>query len=217
MGLLDGLRKSDEELKDEALTKCNIFEGVEFKVLFPDTELKIATASGLKKGAATLIFGIVGLAATSGIKQESKNRIVSTIVQVVPNGIVFKKATKDNKDLRIPYDNIIEAKRDDEVKYKLIITLLENQDIKLILYSKLTTKQEEFVEDQFINVINERACGAQYEEAGWGLEHATAEPQETKQESGSLMDELERLGNMYKEGLLTDDEFAAMKKKLIEE
>lgn len=31
------------------------------------------------------------------------------------------------------------------------------------------------------------------------------------------MDELERLGNMYKEGLLTDEEFAAMKKKLIEE
>ncbi|MEE0941763.1 MAG: SHOCT domain-containing protein [Methanobrevibacter sp.] len=28
------------------------------------------------------------------------------------------------------------------------------------------------------------------------------------------MDELERLGNMYKEGLLTDEEFAAMKKKI---
>ena len=30
------------------------------------------------------------------------------------------------------------------------------------------------------------------------------------------MDELERLGNMYKEGLLTDEEFTVMKKKLIE-
>jgi len=64
--------------------------------------------------------------------------------------------------------------------------------------------------------LNERACGAQYEEKGWGLEHATAEPQEAKQESGSLMDELERLGNMYEKGLLTDEEFSAMKKKLLE-
>jgi len=30
------------------------------------------------------------------------------------------------------------------------------------------------------------------------------------------MDELERLGNMYEKGLLTDEEFTAMKKKLIE-
>ena len=70
--------------------------------------------------------------------------------------------------------------------------------------------------NHILNTLNQRACGAQYEEAGWGLEHATAEPQETKPESGSLMDELERLGNMYKEGLLTDEEFATMKKKLIE-
>ena len=52
------------------------------------------------------------------------------------------------------------------------------------------------------------------EEAGWGLEHATNEilQPETKQESNSLIDELERLGNMYEKGLLTDEEFAAMKK-----
>ena len=30
------------------------------------------------------------------------------------------------------------------------------------------------------------------------------------------MDELERLGNMYEKGLLTDDEFATMKMKLID-
>lgn len=76
-------------------------------------------------------------------------------------------------------------------------------------------KQDFYVENHFINIINERATGAQYEEAGWGLEHGTAEPHETKQENNSLLDDLERLGNMYKEGLLTDEEFAAMKKKLI--
>ena len=30
------------------------------------------------------------------------------------------------------------------------------------------------------------------------------------------MDDLERLANLYEKGLLTDDEFAAMKNKLIE-
>lgn len=45
-----------------------------------------------------------------------------------------------------------------------------------------------------ITTLNERADGAQYEEAGWGLEHATAESTETTQESNSLMDELEDLG-----------------------
>ena len=36
------------------------------------------------------------------------------------------------------------------------------------------------------------------------------------QESGSLMDELERLGNMYEKGLLTDEEFSIAKKKLLD-
>lgn len=44
----------------------------------------------------------------------------------------------------------------------------------------------------------------------------TAEPHETKHQS-NLMEELERLGNMYEKGLLTDEEFVEMKKKLIEE
>ena len=49
----------------------------------------------------------------------------------------------------------------------------------------------------------------------FGFEHANADSTEITQESNSLMDEVERLGNMYKEGLLTDEEFAAMKRKLI--
>ncbi|MBQ6629893.1 MAG: SHOCT domain-containing protein [Methanobrevibacter sp.] len=31
-----------------------------------------------------------------------------------------------------------------------------------------------------------------------------------------MMDELERLGNMYEKGLLTEDEFAIAKKKLLD-
>lgn len=92
--------------------------------------------------------------------------------------------------------------------YENVITVVGNV---LIISDYDCTNDIKIINNSFYH------CPNQYEEEGWGLEHATAEPQETKQESGSLMDELERLGNMYEKGLLTDDEFAAMKKKLIEE
>ena len=217
MALFGGKKKSEEELMEEALEKCNIFEGLMCRVTFPDTEIRLNTQSGWVKGAATLTLGIIGLAATSGFKQEEKNRQLVTTIQVVDKGIVFKKAAKDKKDLRIPYGDIVSAKRDPNDQDIIIIQLIENQDIKIMFFMGKGTslKQDFYVENHFINVINERACGDQYEEKGWGLEHATAEPTEVKQESNSLLDELERLGNMYKEGLLTDEEFVAMKKKLI--
>ena len=75
----------------------------------------------------------------------------------------------------------------------------------------------QYLKNHLINIINQRACGAQYEEAGWGLEHATNEaPKPETIQQSNLMDELERLGNMYEKGLLTDGEFALAKKKLLE-
>ena len=213
MGLFDNFKKSDEEKIDEALTKYNIFEGIECEVIFPDTQLKITTHGGVTRGAATLAFGIIGLAATSSIKHKEEKRKVKSNFQVVENGIVFKRATEEGKDLRIPYDNIVKANQNG--LFEIHIVLLENQVIILEL-ENMRLEPVKILGNHILNTLNQRACGAQYEEAGWGLEHATAEPQETKPESGSLMDELERLGNMYKEGLLTDEEFATMKKKLIE-
>ena len=213
MGLLDNFKKSDEEIKEEALMEYNIFEGISALVTFPDKQLKIGTHSGAARGVATLAFGLIGLAAASGVKQKEEFRTLRTLFQIVEKGLVFKNATLEGKDLRIPYDNVVGAERVKEDD--LVITLLENQEI-FILFKFEKIGYRKFVVQHVIDIINQRACGAQYEEAGWGLEHATAEPQETKQESGSLMDELERLANLYEKGLLTDEEFAAMKKKLIE-
>ena len=208
-------KKSEEEIFEEALAENNIFEGVSCKVVFPDTDLKISTHDGFTRGVATLTLGIVGWAATSGIKQTEQNRVLQTELQVVNKGIVFKKSTRDQKDLRIPYDNIVKANRKGGM-FEFTILLLENQEIHVRLFSiKGELNSPLYVRNHLTNIINERACGAQYEEGGWGLEHGTAEPQETKQENGSLLEELERLGNMYKEGLLTDDEFALAKKKLL--
>lgn len=96
-----------------------------------------------------------------------------------------------------------------------MITLLKNK--RIIINPKRGFTTGKIILNHTSNILNERACGAQYEEAGWGLEHATAEPQEINPENETLMDELERLVNMYEKGLLTDEEFVTMKKKLIEE
>ena len=215
MGLFGENKKSEEELMEEALEKCNIFEGISCKAIFPDTEIRLSTRSGWVKGAATLKLGLIGFTATSGFKQEEQNRQVITTLQVVDKGIVFKRAAKDSKDLRIPYGDILSAKRDPNDPDIIIIRLVENQDIKIMFFMGVETsiQQDFYVENHFINVINERTSGFQFEQAGRGLDHARAE---TKHESSSLTDELERLANMYKEGLLTDKEFTLAKKKLLE-
>lgn len=228
MFFFDG--KSKEDYIEEMLTDNNVFEGIKCEAIFPNKQLQIATSSGLKKGVATLAFGLVGLAATSGVKQKEKKKRIKTIFQIVQKGIVFKKATENGEDLRIPYENIVKIEKiytksfkirstttrnvSKPKPYALKILLLKNQEI-VISFSNLKLYSSTYFINHIANILNERACGAQYEEAGWGLEHAPAEPQEVKQESESLMDELERLGNMYDKGLLTDEEFSIAKKKLL--
>ena len=216
MGLFgDGLSKEEREQKEleKTLARYNIFEGIECEVVLPEKQLKTSGSSGAKKGIATLAFGIIGWAATSATSQNEENRILKTIFQVVDKGIVFKNGSMDGSDIRISYEEIVkmEVVTPEKSGNVGVISLLENK----VIIIKLWAIDKEIILNHASNIINERACGAQYEEAGWDLEHATAEPQETKQETGSLMDELEKLGNMYEKGLLTDDEFALMKKKLI--
>ena len=200
---------------EETLGEFNIFEGIECEVIFPEKQLKTSGSSGTKKGLATLAFGVIGWAATSGTSQNEENRIVTTVFQIVDKGIVFKNGSMDGSDIRIPYSEIINMEVVHPEKSGIIgmITLLENK--RIIITPNLGFTRGEIILNHISDILNERACGAQYEEAGWGLEHATAEPQKSKPESGSLMDELERLGNIYEKGLLSDEEFAVMKKKLI--
>ena len=217
MGFLDNLKK-EERTKEEILAEFNIFEGIECKVTFPFTELKIGSHGGAARGAATLAFGIVGLAATSGVKHKEERKEMKTVFQVVDKGIVFKKAAKDNKDLRIPYENIVLAEINPQYKYNgLTIKLLENQDIIIVVKTNSKNLDDNItVRDHYLEVINQRAKGKEFEEEGWGLESASNKNNESEPNKSSLIDELERLANIYEKGLLTDEEFTAMKKKLIE-
>ena len=125
--------------------------------------------------------------------------IYSIIVDNVPSGVTV---SLDNGNFTLPTNN------------KVIFA-----NVSTINYSDVNKTKSDIILDHIAEIVNEHATGEQYDEAGWGIEQvtsATSEPQETKQETGSLMDELERLGNMYEKGLLTEEEFTLAKKKLLE-
>ena len=216
MGLLDNFRKTEEERLEETLAKYNIFEGIECNVILPEIQLKTSGKSGTTKALATFALGFVGYAATSGFEQNEENREIQTIFQVVDNGVVLKNATLQSSDLRIPYEEIIEMEvyvHKSRPSFGKLI-LLENKPIVIKL--DVTKFESDVILEHIAETVNEHATGDEHDESGWGLEQVTEETVETKQETDSLMDELERLGNMYEKGLLTDEEFLAMKKKLIE-
>lgn len=78
-GVNDQVQKRNEQKQikkqkkiDKVLEKNNIFEGIKVNAVFPDKELKIKSHGIATKGMATLGFGLIGLAATSGVKQEEK-------------------------------------------------------------------------------------------------------------------------------------------------
>ncbi len=218
MGLFSSdisLEEREQQRKEKVLEENNIFEGIECDVVLPEKQLKTSGSSGTKKGIATLAFGIIGWAATSGTSQNEENRIIKTIFQVVDKGIVFKNGSMDGSDIRIPYEEIVkmEVVKPENSRTLGVISLLKNK----VIIIKIWNMDKEVILNHIANIINERACGAQYEEAGWGIEHGTVEIQETKKESSLLINELERLGNIYEKGLLTEEEFKAMKKKLIGE
>lgn len=235
MGLRDRLKESgrkareknlqiQKEMEEEKNNKYNVEYGVKCKFIFPETELKIKTQSPAMKGMAAWSWGVVGLAMTSGVKTEEKRKSLNTIIQVVEKGVVLKNAQADGKDLRIPFDNIIRATDDKYVNGKfseyLRLILLENQviQISLITQNKLRLRKEvKQANEDFLRLVNERATGSQNEETGWGLDYAENEnTNNASEENNSTTNELKEVMEMYKEGLLTDEEFAAMKKKIIE-
>lgn len=227
------LRKREEKVKKEVekinkiRNKFNIYKGIDCKVQFPQLELILKSHSGLKRGIATFTLGFVGFAATSNVKQEKKHIVKNTQLQIADRGVVFKKVTDDGKDLRIPYDNIISftvltqkiGKKGEEF-YELL--LLENQSLIISFSKQLKGNELEIISQDLVDVINGRATGKDTEEAGWGLDYATngqsseVDGEEKSAENSSIAGELEKIVQIYEKGLLTDEEFAAMKKKIIE-
>ena len=74
------------------------------------------------------------------------------------------------------------------------------------------------LKEQLFTTINERAKGNKNpEEIKWRSDNKSNsnEEQSKNKQHSSSMDDLKELVDMYNKGLLTDEEFAAMKMKLI--
>lgn len=72
------------------------------------------------------------------LNKKKKIDLCRLFFQVAEKGVVFKNATSDGKDLRIPYDNIIDISLNESKIGKIKITsgvlllrLLENQKISI--------------------------------------------------------------------------------------
>ena len=208
-------QEKQRQYVQETLEEYNIFEGIECDVILPEKQLKTSGKSGAKKGAATLAFGLLGYAATSGTSQNEENREVETILQFVDNGIVFKNANMDGSDLRISYGEIVKMIVPQDKKNKDmigIITLLENKII--VIMPKTFINEKPIVLNHIWDILNERAYGIKNEEPGWGLD---SEYDGNKiSYDGSDISNLERVSVMYEKGLLDEDEFKKLKKGIIE-
>lgn len=218
MGFFNDDTDKEERKRQErrrALEKYDIFKGVECEVILPEKQLKISGSSGAKKGVATLAFGIIGWAATSGTSQNEENRIITAIFHVVDKGVVFKNGAIDGSDIRIPYEDIISVEIfvDENHKPMSLLTLLGNR--KIFFFPTCGFYNGKYVLDYTINVLNERISGSLYEEDGWGLE--IDYNQLKKLDAQRKIDNLERLCNMQKNGLISEERFTKLKEIMEEE
>ena len=214
MGFFDKNDISKEERERQEikriLEKYDIFKGVEFEVILPEKQLKTSGSSGTKKGVATLAFGIIGWAATSGTSQNEENRIITTILQVVDKGIVFKNGAIDGCDIRIPYEDIVSAEymEDDKKRSMGVLTLLGNK--KIFFIPTFGSYKGKYVINHCIDILNERISGVLYEEEGWGLKIDFNQVKNL--DAQRKKDNLQRLEKMCENGLITEEKFFKLKK-----
>lgn len=201
----------DERTKG-ILEKNNVFEGIKVTAILPEKQLKSSSRkSATTRGLATLGFGIVGLAATSGVSQNEENREIDTIFQIVDKGIVLKNGKMDGSDLRISYNQIIKMEVID-VKNKEIfglITLTGNR--RLLITRRLNKEILSIIFNYISDIINEKAKGIYFEEPGWGLDSK----KEYDGDCEELINSLERISDLYNQDLLSKDEYDLIKNKLI--
>jgi hypothetical protein len=147
------LKLNDKE-KRKAVTKMK--EGWKTNVKLPEVE---SVGHGMvTKGVATAAFGIIGLAMTMG--SSNKPRKIFTKVRVAEKGVVIEQGTTDGKDLKIPWNSIINSHKE-----SINIIALNLVDGGLITFNIYFSLKQERSAEFIIDYINERACGQT--EEGW--------------------------------------------------
>lgn len=145
MGLF-GPPDEDLDYEQTLLERHNPYDWVACQVTLPGLELTIESASPWARGFATGAFGLMGLAVTSGVNQSYEHLVLNTHFRIAEKGVVIFQACKDESDLRIPLDNIVQAfyVKTREGQNSLRIILLKNQPIT-IWFNKINLFQSEYI------------------------------------------------------------------------
>lgn len=198
-------------------------------------QIKNKTSTG-KKVLATMVAGSLGYVATSGIKQENITRKIKIDgeylhinVKISDKHIIYKtysdndshrKFNKNKENITkivinwpdIDYldtENFLILKNGEALKFpKIDPSLIKNGIEQITNNPSLTIKffdeNYETIEkasmEFLIELINNKAKSVN----------------ETNTTNNSDLDELERIANLYEKGLLTDEEFAIMKNRIIQ-
>lgn len=125
MGFFFRGKKTKEKENQEAFEKFKN-NGWVCEIILP--EFETVSHGGATKAVATLAGGLIGFALVSGSKNQQRK--INALVRVAEKGIVISNGTIDGKDLRIPWESIINI---DLIKNWFFIKLVEGEEIRFSL------------------------------------------------------------------------------------
>ncbi len=198
-------KQNKQRIKNQKNSVFDFDYGITCNVKMPPREV-ISSRSALTKGASTLTFGLVGMAATSGNKTKIKSDYKPKIrVAVKDQGLILYKAAPDGSNVLIDWNmiNDCEYKGDKLVKTEDIkIILVNGHEMGLIMFTKHNKKD---AGKQLYNIIKNNMCGS--EEGLW--------ENTSKENNVSNADELLKWHDLYEKGVISQEEFEAKKKELL--
>ncbi len=175
------INKTKDDILQELITS-----GLEFDYYTGETITQTHTKNAhgaFTKGAATAAFGLVGLAATSGINQETTSELekIPINLKFKENGILLESA-KNVGLMKIPWEEISQCVKSGNLiltsGHELTLKPKYNQFKQLFLknYAKnhisqlnVDGKNVSYLNDlilQYVELVNERAKGNR--DVGWG-------------------------------------------------
>lgn len=208
--LLKQKEREEKELNKQRIKnqKNSIFDfdyGIKCNVRMPPREV-ITSRGGLTKGAATLGFGLVGMAATSGTKTKVKSEYKPNIrVAVKDQGLLLYKAAPDKSNVNLDWNMIVdcEYKGDKFVKTEDVNIFLVNGHGMGIAANTKHNKKD--AGKQLFEIIQSNMCGSEAD-----IWENTPEENTT-----SDADELLKWHELYEKGVISQEEFEAKKKELL--
>jgi len=127
-------------------------EEFKVKVIIPGFE---ETMNGGDKASEFIKFGVIGLIASNGKKVE-----LDALVSTHEKGIKINLLNHDNI-IKIPWDEILNAKRPGITKSRLVMSLINGKDIIFKPNGKSKRLKE------LLPIITSNMCGVKPVEEGW--------------------------------------------------